>query len=93
MLRTGSMLCELVSDLIDALPADASPGEECGSVAIEMLCGTIATALGSAEPHDVRRATELIDLAGDRTLEHLRLACDLSRHIDRDIGGTGRTNG
>jgi len=93
LLDTGSMLSELVWNLVDALPADAYPGEEPAAVVIEMLCGTVASALASADPRDVRRATELIDLARSRALEHLRLAGDLSRRIHGDDGGVGRTYG
>jgi hypothetical protein len=93
LLRTGCVLTDLVADLIEALPAGAYPGEEPASVVIEMLCGTIATALVSADPGDVRRATELIYVAATRTREHLRLACDLSRRIHGDDGGIGRAYG
>jgi hypothetical protein len=93
LLRTGLMLCDLVSDLIESLPPDAYPGEEPGAVVIEMLSGTIATALGSADPREVRRATELIDQAAARTLEHLQLACALSRRMHGGGGDTGRTYG
>jgi hypothetical protein len=93
LLRTGAMLSELVSNLIDVLPTDAYAGEEPRAVVIEMLCGTVGTALLSADQRDLRRATELIDLAGTRALEHLQLACDLSRRIHGDHGGPGRTYG
>ena len=87
------MLCELVSDLIEAMPSDAYPGEEPGAVLLEMLCGTVRTSLASVDPRDVRRATELIDKAGVRTLEHLQLAAELSRRIHGDGEGTGQTYG
>ena len=93
LLGTGMMLSELASDLIDALPDDAYPGEEHGAVVLEMLCGTIATALESVDPRDVRCATQLIDLAGERTLEHLRLASEMSRRMHGGDGGVGRTYG
>ncbi len=93
LLGTGMMLSELASDLIDALPDDAYPGEEHGAVVLEMLCGTIATALESVDPRDVRCATELIDLAGERTLEHLRLASEMSRRMHGNGGGVGRAYG
>jgi hypothetical protein len=94
LLCTGYVLAELVADLVDELPADAFPGEEPTAVVVEMLCGTIATALVSVDPHDVRRATELIEVAAARTREHLQLACDLSRRIDGDDDGrSGRTYG
>ena len=93
LMGVGSMLSELVWDLVDELPADAYPREDSAAVVIEMLCGTIATALGSADPRDVRRATELIGLARARVIEHLRLACALSRRIHGDDEGAGRTFG
>ena len=90
---TGVMLGELVSNLSEALPSDAYPGEEPRAVVLEMLCGTIGTALGSVDPHEVQRATALIDLAAARTLEHLRLVRDLSQRIHDEDGGVGRTYG
>lgn len=93
LLRTGSMLSDLVWNLVEALPDDAYPGEEPAAVVLEMLCGTIATSLTSVDPRDVRRATELIDCARARALEHLELACDLSRRIHGDDAGVGRTYG
>jgi hypothetical protein len=92
LLRTGCMLSDLASDLIEALPEEAYPGEDPAAVVIEMMSGTIATALAYADPADLRRATELIDVAATRTIEHLRLARDLSRRTDGD-GGTARTYG
>jgi hypothetical protein len=93
LLGMGSLLSELASSLADALPVDAYPGEEPAAVVVEMLCGTVATALASVDPRDVRRATELIELARARTLEHLQLACAVSRRIQGGDGGVGRTYG
>jgi hypothetical protein len=93
LIRTGLMLTDLASDLTDALPADAYPGEEPAAVVLEMLCGTIATALGAVDARDVRRATEIIDLAAERTREHLRLALAMSRRIHGDDGRRGRAYG
>jgi hypothetical protein len=93
LLRTGLMLCNLVSDLIESMPADAYPGEDPGAVVLEMLCGTIATKLGSAEPREVRRATELMDQAGAATVEHLKLASEISRRIHGSDGAGGRAYG
>jgi hypothetical protein len=81
LLRTAAMLCNLVDDLVDALPDDAYPGEDHDSVVVEMIGGTIATALRSIEPGDVACATEVIELASDRVIEHLKLACELSQRI------------
>ena len=93
LLGTGRMLYELVADLVDELPPDAYPGEDATDVIFEMLCGTIATALESADPRDVRRATELIDQAAARTVEHLKLAAELSRRIHTDGESSGRAYG
>jgi hypothetical protein len=93
LLSVGRMLSGLVSELADAMPPYAYPEEEPGAVLIEMLCGTIRTALESADPRDVRTATALIGQAGARTLEHLRLARELSQRIHHDGGGTGRRYG
>jgi hypothetical protein len=93
LLDTGSWLSELVSDLTAALPAERYPGEEPRAVVLEMLCGTIGTALTSADPRELDRATELIDLAAVQTLEHLRLAHGLSRRMNDGDDGIGRTYG
>jgi hypothetical protein len=90
LLRAGIMLTDLGADLVESLPEDAYPGEQPGAVILQMMCGTIRTAVGSADPQDLRRATQLIELAVARTLEHLRLACELSRRIHGEGGaGTG----
>ncbi|HZE04457.1 MAG TPA: hypothetical protein VE127_04485 [Solirubrobacteraceae bacterium] len=94
LLRTGVMLSELAADLIESLPSDAYPGEEPGHVILEMMCGTIRTTLASADPRDVRRATELIAQAAQRTIEHLRLAQALSRRVHGEGGpSAGRAYG
>jgi hypothetical protein len=93
LLTAGVMLNGLVLDLVEAVRDDAYPGEEPIAVVIEMLCGTIATAVASVDPRDVERASELIDLARTRTLEHLRLARVLSRRMDDTDGGIARTYG
>jgi hypothetical protein len=90
-MTAGSMLSELVPNLVDALPVDAYPEEDSAAVVVEMLCGTIATALASVEPREVTRATELIDLARPRTLEHLPVARELSRRMESGNVGVGRT--
>jgi hypothetical protein len=94
LLRAGFMLSDLGADLAESLPADAYPDEEPGAVILQMMCGTIRTAVESADPRDVRRATELIEQAVARTLEHLRLACELSRRMHGDGGSSpGRAYG
>lgn len=93
LLSTGSMLCRVIEDITDALPPDAYPGEERSEVATEMVYGSIATALAAVDPDEVRAATRLIDLAGTRVLEHLRLARELSRRMHPGDRGCGRSYG
>jgi hypothetical protein len=93
LINTGAMLRQVAEDLEDGLPDDAYPGESPRAVVLEMLCGTISTAVGSADPCELRRATELIDLAGARTLEHLELAAAMSGRMHGDDGAVGRTYG
>ncbi len=91
LLRTGLMLSELMSNIVEALPADAYPGEEPGAVVIEMVTGTIRTALAAVDKRDLEHATELIAASRDRVLEHLNLALALSRRIHKggSPGGLG----
>ncbi len=87
LLRTGSMLSGLAADLVEALPPDAYPDECPAAVVIEMVTGTIRTALADTDEREVYRASDLIAEARERVLEHLRLALELSRRMGR---GTGR---
>jgi hypothetical protein len=92
LLRTSWMLCGLVDNLVDALPEDAYPGEDRGSVVIEMLFGSIASGLEDVEATDLARAAELIERAGARVIEHLEVARGLSRRMHGD-GRSGRNYG
>jgi hypothetical protein len=93
LMITGGWLMELMSGLSIELPRDRYPGEDPWTAVFEMLCGTIATALQSAEPRDLERATELMDLAASRVEEHLRLACELSGRMQGPGAGDRRTCG
>jgi hypothetical protein len=94
VLRAGLMLSGLASDLVEELPSDAFPGEDTAAVVIEMLIGTIHTAIEDVDPYDLARATELLERACDRVLEHLSLALELRRRMDGDgEGGPTRNYG
>jgi hypothetical protein len=93
LMLTGGWLMELMSGLSVELPTESYPGEDPRAVVFEMLCGTIETALQPAEPQDLQRATELIDLAAARVEEYLRLACELSRRMHESGTGDRRTYG
>lgn len=79
LLRGGLMLSGVASDLVEALKPEDYPGEEPGEVVMEMITGTIATALEASDHETILQATALIGDACDRVLEHLRLALELSR--------------
>lgn len=93
LLRTGFWLSELASNLTDALPPDAYPGEDTAEVVLEMVCGSIATALETVDPRELRRATELIELASERMREHLQMLQAMSDRMHGTDGGRGRTYG
>jgi hypothetical protein len=82
VLRAGSTLYGIASDLIEDLPPDAFPGEEPAAVVIEALIGTIHTAVGDADPQDLVRASELLARACDRVLEHLGLTLELRQRME-----------
>src|ERR1700734_3316520 len=93
LIITGGWLMELLSGLSVEIPKDRYPGEDPRAVVFEMLCGSIDTVLQSAEPGELQRATELIDLAASRVEEHLRLACELSGRMYDSDDGDRRTYG
>jgi hypothetical protein len=82
LLRTGLMLEGLAAELVEAIPPDAYPGEDPAAVVIEMVTGTIATALSGTDQPDLQMATELMAAARERVVEHLQLALALSRRLD-----------
>lgn len=92
LLRTGDMIHGLAADLVETTPAGAYPGEDPAAVVVEMITGSIRTALAEAEEKDVQRAVELMGEAADRVLEHLRLARELRRRME-GAGGNGRGHG
>lgn len=92
LLRTGEMLAGLAVDLVETLPAGAYPGEKPAAVVMEMITGSIRTALVEADQSDVQRAVELMREAADRVIEHLGLALALRRRME-GAGGTRRGYG
>jgi hypothetical protein len=86
VLRTSWMICDLVENLVEALREDAFPGENKGSVVVEMLYGSMATALGAVDSQEIARAADLIEHTTDRVIEHLQLAHQLSRRMNGDDG-------
>lgn len=77
-LRTGLVLSALLSNLLEALPEDAFPGEDPGRVLIHMLVGTIQPAAGDAGAQIVREATALVAALRERALDDLEAAAQLA---------------
>ena len=94
LLRTGLMLEGLAADLVEAIRPDAYPGEDPAAVVIEMVTGTIATALSGTDRPDLQLATDLMAAARERVLEHVELSLELSRrHDNTGSERPGRTFG
>ena len=79
ILRTGLMLSDLLSDLLDSLDEDAFPGENHGEVLIEMLTGTVRPVVEAAGTRTAEEATALLGAVADKTLADLRRALELAR--------------
>ena len=82
VLRTGLMLHGLLCDLLEDLPEGAFPGEDNGTVLIEMLAGTMRPATEAAGAQVVRDATALLEASSSRTIEDLRAALALRVAMD-----------
>jgi hypothetical protein len=83
VLRTGLMLTDLVSDLIENLPEDAYPGESTAEVVIEMLIGTLRPVTDAAGEGSVRSAIALLTAAQDRAFADMERAAELARRRER----------
>jgi hypothetical protein len=78
VLRTGLMLVDVLSGLLDDLPEDAFPGEDPAEALLEMLVATIRPAADAAGVETVRQATALLGAVSDRTVSDLRAASELA---------------
>jgi hypothetical protein len=78
MLRTGFVLIDLISALIEELPSDAFPGEDGGAVLLGMVAGSCMPAVQAAGERDCRAATALLGAVRDRVLDDLRTAAELA---------------
>jgi hypothetical protein len=89
LLSAGVTLQELIGNLADALPPDAYEGEEHEIVVIQMLAGSIYSAIQHDEPHVAECAISMIERAVDRITEHLEMALALRRRMDSGMRGQG----
>jgi hypothetical protein len=82
VLRTGSMLLELLDDLIESVPEDAFPGESIIDVVLDMLTETISPAAQAAGEVSVRSAVALLADSSSRALADLEHAAELARRTE-----------
>ena len=87
VLRTGSMLLELLDDLIESVPEDAFPGESVIEVVLGMLTETVSPAAKSAGEASVRSAVALLADSSSRALADLERAAALARRRERGTCG------
>jgi hypothetical protein len=78
LVRTGLMLSETLTSLVDDLPADAFPGEDHGRVLLDMAAGTCAPVTQAAGEQLCRDAIGLLAAVRDKFLADLRQAAELA---------------
>jgi hypothetical protein len=89
LLSAGATLQDLAANLVDALSPDAFEGEDHDVVVIQMLAGTIRSAIENDPPHVAECAISMIERAVDRVIEHLEMALALRRRMESGIRGQG----
>jgi hypothetical protein len=79
VLHTGSMLLELLDDLIESASEDAFPGGSIVEVAMDMLTETVSPAAQAAGEASVRSAVTLLADSSSRALADLQRAAERAR--------------
>jgi hypothetical protein len=83
VLRTALALEDVVSALLEELPADAFPGRDDPAIVLmEMIVGSVHPAAAVAGVRECRSAIALIVAIRDRVLADLHTAAELAK--DRD---------
>jgi hypothetical protein len=78
LLRSGLMLVDTLSSLIDELPDDAYPDEDAGDVVVDMVVGSCVPVARATGVHETRIATALIGAIRDRVVGQLEEAARLA---------------
>src|SRR3954453_5434096 len=78
-LRTGLLFMDVLSTLIEDLPADAFPGEDPARVLVEMTTGSMRPVAEAAGEEAVAEATALFGALSDRLIGDLEQAMELAR--------------
>jgi hypothetical protein len=82
VLRTALALEEVLSGLLQELPAGAFQGRDNGHVLLEMIVGSSHPAAAAAGVRDCRSAIALVGAIRERVLADLHTAADLAKHRD-----------
>jgi hypothetical protein len=83
VLRTALALEEVISALLEELPADAFPGrDDPGVVLMRMIVGTVHPAAAVAGVRDCRSAIALVVAIRERVLADLHTAAELAKGRD-----------
>jgi len=79
VLRTALTLEDVISTLLEELPAAAFPGEDPALVLLEMVVGSVHPAASAAGARDCRTATALVGAIRERVIADLRTAAELAK--------------
>ncbi len=79
VLRTALALEDVISSLLEDLPAGAFPGQDPATVLLEMVVGSVHPAARAAGRRDCRTATALVGAVRERVLDDLHTAAELAR--------------
>jgi hypothetical protein len=83
VLRTALALEDVISSLLDALPAGAFPGrDDPARVLMEMIVGSVHPAASAAGVRDCRSAIALVAAIRERVLADLHTASELAKERD-----------
>ncbi|HXF32533.1 MAG TPA: hypothetical protein VN522_13540 [Solirubrobacterales bacterium] len=82
VLRTALALEDVISGLLDELPAGAFPGEDPARVLMEMIVGSVHPAAAVAGNRECRSAIALVVAIRERVLADLRTAAELAKEHD-----------
>lgn len=83
VLRTALALEDVISGLLDELPAGAFPErDDAGAVLMEMIVGSVHPAAAVAGVRDCRSAIALVVAIRERVLADLHTAAELSKERD-----------
>lgn len=82
VLRTALALEDVISGLLEELPAGAFPGRDNAHVLLDMVVGSVHPAASAAGVRDCRSAIALVGAIRERVLTDLHTAAELARERD-----------